>query len=68
MEHPNSEDIGEADQETMSISTPTRNKPIMLTTQEVSELLDRLVPLPQPLSPEVKRASATYKRMKAARL
>jgi hypothetical protein len=46
--------------------TVRRSGPYLLTAAESASLLQSLSAPPKPLSPEVKRAIANYKRIKAA--
>ncbi|MCW3095312.1 MAG: hypothetical protein JWL77_930 [Chthonomonadaceae bacterium] len=50
------------------VSTSHKSGPILLTREEIASLLGSLAVPSKPLSPEVKRAIANYKRIKAERL
>jgi len=52
---------------TMDAGAPLRKRPIVLTAEESENLLRMLSEPPAPLSAEVKRAIANYKRIKAER-
>ncbi len=50
------------------VGTSQRSGPLMLTAEESASLLQSPAAPPKPLSPEVKRAIANYKRIKAERV
>ena len=50
------------------VGTSQKSGPILLTSEETASLLDSFTAPPRPLSPEVRRAIANYKRIKAERL
>jgi hypothetical protein len=50
------------------VGTSQKSGPIVLTPEETTSLLGSFAAPPKPLSPEVKRAIANYKHIKAERL
>jgi len=54
--------------EAMLSGAPQRNGPNMLTPEEGESILRMLSAQPEPLTPEIKRAIANFKRIKAERI